>query len=74
MGRPPHPVKALFEIDVMNGLHRIKTPKELQKTRTEYTEFPRGVFAKKVQKEASKQTSHLFSWQTGATKQGRRGS
>ena len=36
MGCQPHPAKALLEIDVMNGLHRIKMPKELQKTRREY--------------------------------------
>ena len=55
MGRPPHPAKALLEADVMNGLHKIKKPRELQKTRREYKEFPPDVFRKKVHKEASKQ-------------------
>ena len=69
MGRPPHPAKALLEVDVMNGLHRIKTPKELQKTRREYKEFPRNVFAKKVQKEASKQKLNSF-WADKRNKKG----
>jgi hypothetical protein len=44
----------LLKVDVMSRLHKIKNPKELCETRREYTEFPVGVFGKKVQEEASK--------------------
>jgi hypothetical protein len=64
-----HAVKALLEIDVLNDQHKEKKPQELRKTRREYREFPRDVFAKRVSQEVAKQRAARF-WADKRNKSG----
>ncbi|KAL7527459.1 hypothetical protein ACHAXR_003416 [Thalassiosira sp. AJA248-18] len=64
-----HAAKKLLEVDVSNKLHKEKKPQELQKTRSEYREFPKDVFAKRVNQEAAKQRSARF-WADKRNKKG----
>ena len=64
-----HPAKPLLEIDVANNLHKRMFPKDLQKTRSEYQQFPPDVFAKRVYSEATKQRSATF-WAFKRNKKG----
>ena len=64
-----HAAKALLEVDVSNDLHKEKKPQELQKTRREYKEFPKDVFAKRVSQEVEKQRAARF-WADKRNKSG----
>jgi len=64
-----HAAKALLEVDVSNDLHKEKKPQELQKTRREYKEFPKDVFAKRVSQEVAKQRAARF-WADKRNKSG----
>ena len=55
-----HAAKKLLEVDVLNNLHKKKKPLELRKTRREYREFPKDVFAKRVSQEVEKQRAARF--------------
>ena len=44
-----HPAKKLFEADIKDGKCEGMKPKQIQKTRPEYGEFPKDVFRKRVQ-------------------------
>ena len=59
----------LLEVDVLNNVHKIKKPHELQQTRREYREFPKEVFAKRVSREVEKQRAALF-WADKRNKRG----
>jgi len=50
----------LLEVDVLNNLHMKKKPQELRKTRREYREFLKDVFAKRVSQEVEKQRAARF--------------
>jgi hypothetical protein len=50
-----HAAKGLLEVHILNDLHKEKKPQELRKTRREYREFPKDIFAKRVSQEVSKQ-------------------
>jgi hypothetical protein len=58
----------LLEVDVLNNLQK-KKPQELRKTRREYREFPKDVFAKRVSQEVEKQKAALF-WADKQNKSG----
>lgn len=64
-----HAAKALLEVDVSNDLHKEKKPQELRKTRREYKEFPKDVFAKRVSQEVAKQRAARF-WADKRNKSG----
>ena len=55
-----HAAKKLLEVDVLNNVHKIKKPHELQQTRREYREFPKEVFAKRVSREVKNRERHYF--------------
>jgi len=64
-----HAAKKLLEVNVLNNLHKKKKPQELQKTRREYREFPKDVFAKRVSQEVEKQRAARF-WADKRNKSG----
>ena len=64
-----HPAKKMLETDIFNGLHKEKEPSEIRTTRKEYKEFPKEVFAKRVQGEISKQRAAQF-WGIKRNKKG----
>jgi len=64
-----HAAKALLEVDVFNDLHKEKKPQELGKTRREYREFPKDIFAKRVSQEVAKQRAARF-WADKRNKSG----
>lgn len=64
-----HAAKALLEVDVSNDLHKEKKPQELRKTRREYKELPKDVFAKRVSQEVAKQRAARF-WADKRNKSG----
>ena len=64
-----HAAKALLEVDVANEMHQNMKPSQLRATRNAYKEFPPDVFAKRVNREISKQTAAAF-WAHKRNKRG----
>lgn len=64
-----HAAKELLEVDVANKIHTKKTPQEFRDTRDAYKEFPKDVFAKRINNEVAKQRAAKF-WAFKRNKRG----
>ena len=64
-----HPARKLLELDVANNKHQEMTATQLQRTNNAYKEFPTEVFAKRVNREVSKQKAAQF-WAYKRNKRG----
>jgi len=64
-----HAAKSLLEVDIANKMHQKMKPSLLRDTRDEYKEFPVDVFAKRVNREVSKQMAAGF-WAHKRNKRG----
>jgi len=64
-----HPAKKLLEVDVANNMHMKMTPIQLRGTNNAYKDFPPDVFAKRVNREVSKQKAAQF-WAFKRNKRG----
>lgn len=64
-----HPAKELLEVDVYKKVHESMTREALRLSRKEYTEFPKEVFTKRVNREIYKQSSATY-WGLKRSKKG----
>ena len=64
-----HPAKKLLQVDIYNKLHERMQPRELQKMRREYKDFPPEIFAARANSEKLKQRAARF-WADKRNKEG----
>ena len=64
-----HPAKKLLQVDVYKKVHETMQPREFQKTRKEYTDFPPEIFAARANSEKLKQRAARF-WADKRNKEG----